>query len=60
MSLFVDPQSGTNKQRLYTHPATKYGQYKIVLSGITLAALSGDVCSQNVEHNTHTINHFAG
>lgn len=38
MSLFVDPQSGRNKQRLYIHPATKYGQYKIVLSGVTLAA----------------------
>ncbi|EPL3049035.1 hypothetical protein [Morganella morganii] len=37
MSLFVDPQSGRNKQRLYIHPATKYGQYKIVLSGMTLA-----------------------
>ncbi|HCM62870.1 MAG TPA: hypothetical protein DIT05_10045 [Morganella sp. (in: Bacteria)] len=38
MSLFVDPQSGRNKQRLYIHPATKYGKYKIVLSGVTLAA----------------------
>ncbi|WBM72212.1 hypothetical protein OH773_08240 [Buttiauxella sp. WJP83] len=38
MSLFVDPQSGRNKQRLYIEPATKHGQYKIALSGITLEA----------------------
>lgn len=35
MRLFVDPQSGRNKQRLYIPPATKYGQYKIVLSSVT-------------------------
>ncbi|EPU0349859.1 hypothetical protein ACVT81_001670 [Yersinia enterocolitica] len=38
MSLIVDPQSGRNKQRLYIQPATKYGQYRIALSGITLEA----------------------
>ncbi len=38
ISLFMDPQSGRNKQRLYIQPATKYGQYRIALSGVTLSA----------------------